>query len=269
MRILDVTVQDVIRSLEEPAGVLESTVDKIICGRSHELVQGIAVSFSATYEALNRAAELGANLFITHEGLFYSHHEGAHEMLKSDPVYQAKQALIEARHLTVYRFHDYPHRYTPDEITLGLIEAIGYDRYAIRHLSSASIIHLPSGQTVRQITEHLKAKLQLSHVRVIGNMDMICDRIGITVGYRGGGPHLIPMYENEQLQLIIAGEGPEWETPEYIRDASALGGSKSLILTGHAASEEPGMRRAADRIRQQFPNVPVHFIPVAPIFQVV
>lgn len=266
---MDVTVQDVIRSLEEPAGVLDSTVDKIICGRSAEVVQGIAVSFSATYEALNRAAELGANLFITHEGLFYSHHEGAQEMLTSDPVYQAKQALIEERHLTVYRFHDYPHRYTPDEITDGLIEAIGYDGYALRHLSSASIVHLPAGQTVRQIAEHLKAKLQLPYVRVIGSLDVMCERIGIAVGYRGGGQHLIPLYENEQLQLIIAGEGPEWETPEYIRDAVTLGGSKSLLLTGHAASEEPGMRRIAYRIRQQFPNVPVHFIPVAPIFQVV
>ncbi|MCM3127881.1 Nif3-like dinuclear metal center hexameric protein [Paenibacillus provencensis] len=267
--MLDITVQDVISSLEKPASALESTVDKIVCGRSDELVQGIAVSFSASYEALERAAELGANLFITHEGLFYSHHDGAHDMLKADPVYQAKQALIKARHLTVYRFHDYPHRYNPDEITDGLIEAIGYAGYVVRHLSSASIIHLPAGQTVRQITEHIKSKLQLSYVRVIGNMEMMCERIGIAVGYRGGGPHLIPMYENEQLQLIIAGEGPEWETPEYIRDALALGGSKSLILTGHAASEEPGMKRIADRISQRFPNVPVHFIPAVPIFQVV
>ena len=35
----------------------------------------------------------------------------------------------------------------------------------------------------------------------------------------GGGALAIPYFEAEHLDLIITGEGPEGETPEYVRDA--------------------------------------------------
>lgn len=265
---MNITVQDVISKLAEPVGPIERTVDKILFGHSDMEVRGIAVSFTASYEALKKAAELGLNLFLTHEGMFYSHHNDETSWQENSPIYKAKMKLIQSQKMTVYRFHDYPHRYVPDRITSGLIHALGI-RGEVQHLQAASLVQMEDDMSVRQVAEWIKGKLQISHVRLIGDPDMVCRRIGLAVGYRGGSQHLIPLYENEHLDLIIAGEGPEWETPEYIRDVLTLGGGKALLMLGHAASEEPGMSRIADRIRDLYPHIPVYFIPASPLIQVI
>lgn len=61
--------------------------------------------------------------------------------------------------------------------------------------------------------------------------------------------------------MLIAGEAAEWETVEYVRDASAQGRHKGLILLGHEVSEEAGMKQCAEDLRALFPGVPVIHIP--------
>ena len=45
------------------------------------------------------------------------------------------------------------------------------------------------------------------------------------------------LLERGDADLIICGEGPEWETPEYVREANRLGRSCGLIVLGHAVLE--------------------------------
>ncbi|MCG5026939.1 Nif3-like dinuclear metal center hexameric protein, partial [Anoxybacillus flavithermus] len=111
--------------------------------------------------------------------------------------------------------------------------------------------------------------LRLPFVRISGDLSAPCIRIGILVGYRGNGALSIPLFEQENLDAIIYGEGPEWETPEYIRDAVYQGRQKALIVLGHAESEEPGMRHLAEWLGSQFPYIPIYFIPETSIFQVI
>ena len=47
--------------------------------------------------------------------------------------------------------------------------------------------------------------------------------------------------QKEKPDVLIVGEVHEWETAEYVRDAQSMGSSMSLIVLGHAESEEPGM----------------------------
>ena len=98
---------------------------------------------------------------------------------------------------------------------------------------------------------------------------MPCERVGIMVGYRGGGELAIPLFLNEHVDLVIAGEGPEWETPEYVKDAVYQGRNKALIMLGHAESEAAGMKYLADALSSQFPMLPVHFVEDRPVFQIV
>ncbi|MNW68250.1 NIF3 (NGG1p interacting factor 3) [compost metagenome] len=79
----------------------------------------------------------------------------------------------------------------------------------------------------------------------------------------------IPLIQNKQLDLIIAGEGFEWETPEYIRDAVQQGKSKALIMLGHAESEAPGMNLLADRLAEQFTELSVHYVGERPVYTVI
>jgi len=69
--------------------------------------------------------------------------------------------------------------------------------------------------------------------------------------------------------VVIAGEGPEWETPQYVKDAVFQGKGRAYVALGHAESEEPGMKYLAEILERAFPGLPVHFVPETPVFRVV
>ncbi|AIQ42711.1 Nif3-like dinuclear metal center hexameric protein [Paenibacillus sp. FSL R5-0912] len=245
----------------------DGTVDRLEPGAPESEVQGIVTAFSASQYVIEQAVLLGANLIITHEGVFYSHQDNR-EGLENDPVYRQKSALIASTGVGIYRFHDYVHRYTPDGIIEGLLRELEWEPYVERHLPHVSILSVPAA-SVSEIAGYLKQQLHIPYVRAAGNLSAVCSRVGVLVGYRGGGAATIPLFEQESLDLIIAGEGPEWETPEYIRDAVRQGRSQALIMLGHAESEAPGMKLLAQRLALQFPDVPVHYIQEQPVFQIV
>ncbi|AFC29253.1 NGG1-interacting factor 3 [Paenibacillus mucilaginosus 3016] len=261
------TVREVIRSLEEPVGVLEKTVDTLKCGSPDRVVTGIVTAFMPTQHVLEQAAALGANLVVAHEGAYYSHHDPA-DFLEQDPVYLEKRQWIEASGLAIYRFHDYWHRYRPDGIMTGLLQSLGWEEYVVEDLPAATILEVPA-LTLGEAAEVVKSRLGLAFVRVSGDLSTPCTRIGLLAGYRGGGGSAIPLFGKGQVDLIIAGEGPEWETPEYVRDAVHQGRPKGLIMLGHAESEEPGMRYLAELLQRRFPEVPVHFLADKPVFRAV
>lgn len=260
------TIGHFLQRLVERAGLLEQTVDRLMFGSPETEVTGIVTTFLATQHVLEQTVALGANLVITHEGVFYSHHERM-ESIAEDPVYLTKRKLIENSGIAVFRFHDHVHRYRPDGITEGLVKALDWESYVEEHLPAACILNMPA-KTLSDIAEDVKMKLGIPYVRVVGESAAPCSRVGLLVGYRGGGTIAIPLFESRRLDLIIAGEGPEWETPEYIRDAMYQGRRKALLFLGHAASEEPGMRNVTDLLKKEFPDVPVHFIAERPLFQI-
>ncbi|NQX45108.1 Nif3-like dinuclear metal center hexameric protein [Paenibacillus tritici] len=264
---MTLTFGEVIRHLE--AGIPEphNTVDKLEPGAPETEVLGIVTAFSASHEVIEQALTLGANLIITHEGVYYSHQD-RREGLENDSVFRQKSALIAGSGIGIYRFHDYVHRYTPDGIMEGLLRELEWEPYVERNLPHVSILSIP-GMTVSEIAGYLKSKLHIPYIRAAGNLSARCSRVGVLVGYRGGGASTIPLYEQESLDLVIAGEGPEWETPEYIRDALRQGRDRALIMLGHAESEAPGMKLLAERLALRYPGVPVHFIPVQPVFHMV
>jgi putative NIF3 family GTP cyclohydrolase 1 type 2 len=264
---MTVTVQNVIDLLMEPVERLQNTVDTLKWGNPDMEVKGIVTAFMPTYRVIQQAIAMGANLLITHEGLFYSHHDNT-DAIENDVVYQEKRRLIEESGIAIFRLHDYIHRYRPDGITAGLIQALEWQSYVEEHQTAASVLSLPS-MSVREIAEYVKSKLDISFVRVVGNVSLPCTRIGLLAGYRGGGTLSIPLFEKEKLDLIIYGEGPEWETPEYVRDAIHQGKQKALIVLGHSESEESGMKNLADWLKSTLPYLPVFYIPEKPLFQVI
>lgn len=267
---LNFTVQDIIRSLTEPTGTFQSDVDGILYGRSDMIVHGVAVTFVASYEAIREAKRLGANLIISHEGLFYRHHHEPEEGRRGvNTVRDMKQDLIHSSEMTIYRFHDNPHRSEPDLITQSLLQAVKWEHFTVQHLPYAAIVELPKPLTIHDIAYEMKRCLDLPYLRLAGNRQMRCQTFGLLVGYRGGSEQTIPLYEQHQVDLVIAGEGPEWETPEYVRDALDQGKDKALLLLGHCSSEEPGMKRTAELVQKSFPQLPVHFISTRHLIEIV
>lgn len=261
------TVQMIMDALIEPVGTLGQTVDTLKYGHPSMEVTGIVTAFMPTRRVIEQALAKKANLVIAHEGLFFSHQDFETEG-GENRIAQAKQRWIEASNVAIFRFHDYWHRYMPDGITAGLIRELAWEPYVSAHHPAASLIDIPP-TTLRDVAAHVKARLDIPHIRIIGDLDMNCTRIGLLAGYRGGGPLAIPLFEQEHAELVIYGEGPEWETPEYVREAIRQGKQKALMVLGHAESEEPGMKALAIRLAAMFPDIPVHYIKESPLFQTI
>ncbi|MCL6458267.1 MAG: Nif3-like dinuclear metal center hexameric protein, partial [Gorillibacterium sp.] len=140
--------------------------------------------------------------------------------------------------------------------------------YLETNYPTAAILTIPE-VTVEELVQYVKQKLGLSSIRMVGDLTARCKRVGVLAGYRGGGVQAVPLFDKENLDVILYGEGPEWETPEYVRDAVYQGSQKALLVLGHAESEAPGMKYLAVAIKQYLPDIPVHFIAERPVLSIV
>ncbi|MGI6669684.1 MAG: Nif3-like dinuclear metal center hexameric protein [Acetivibrionales bacterium] len=171
-----VKIKEVIDTLTADAEPVTPTVDKLETGRPETIVKGIAITFLATHEIIEKAKNLGVNLLISHEGIFFSHHD-RREILKGDPVFEEKRRLLEECGMAVFRFHDSIHRYQPDAITQGLVESLGWTGCEVESLPDASILEIPE-TTMKEIVSTVKNRLCLPYVRFTGDPATPCRRVG-------------------------------------------------------------------------------------------
>jgi putative NIF3 family GTP cyclohydrolase 1 type 2 len=260
------TVQEVIDTIiaAVPGAPYPETVDTLKTGDPGQKVRAIATTFLASYDVIQRVIASGANLVITHEPTFYGHLDNT-IWLESDPVYKAKRALIDSNHIAIWRFHDYLHSLTPDPTFTGLVKALGWSAYTLD--DQPFVCQLPE-RTLGQLVQEIKSRLGLESVRVVGDPGMNCSRAGLVVGAPGGEMQISGM-GSQALDVLICGEINEWEISEYARDAAASGLARALVVIGHSASEEDGMREIVPWLQQRLPDVPVSFIPTGPALRTV
>lgn len=233
----------------------EETVDTYKGGHGDMGVTGIATTFMATMEVLKQAKATGLNLIITHEPTFYNHFDRT-DQFADDPIVAAKQKYIEDNDLIVFRFHDHWHRTQPDGIYKGMTAKLGWEAY--QRDGSQYFYDLPK-MSLKKLSKQLKKRFEHSTIRVVGDIDMEVSQVGMVLG-AAGSMRQIQSLQRDDVEVVIAGEVPEWETVEYIRDATSLGKKKALILLGHANSEEAGMAYCADWLKTFISEVPVAFI---------
>jgi putative NIF3 family GTP cyclohydrolase 1 type 2 len=212
-------------------------------------------------EVLKKANELNCNLIITHEPTFYNHlDETSH--LKDDPVYQAKLKYIEDNGLIIFRFHDHIHRTNPDGIMEGMLEKLDWKKYVV---SEDPMILEFQKMYVGDLAKDLKIAFDKSPIRVIGNLNAAFTRVAFAPGAPGYEVH-VRLLERDDVDILVGGEVPEWESITYVRDAVGAGMNKTLILLGHVNSEEAGMKYCASWLGGFIKNIPIHFIPAGDPF---
>lgn len=253
-----ITVDTVIRRLTEPAGPLESTADTLKSGRPDAEVRKVAVMFLATYTLIKRAIDAGADMIVTHEPTYYFHTD-QHDWGAGDPVFEQKRALIEQSGIAIFRLHDYIHRYTPDGILAGMVQQLDWEAYTQPEQNNVFSFPPNERHTVGTVAAHLKTRLGVDSLQIVGQPDMSVVRFGLLPGATGGRRQ-IGLLQDGGIDLLIVGEINEWETSEYVRDANDMGLRKALIVIGHQKSEEAGMITVVETLRQSFPSLPVEFM---------
>jgi putative NIF3 family GTP cyclohydrolase 1 type 2 len=253
------TAQQVIDRIKERVGVpwLSQTVDTFKAGDPDTPVTGIAVTMMATYDVLQRAADSGSNLIITHEPTFYGHQDETDALEQAgDPIYRSKQALIAQHHLVIWRFHDHWHRRQPDGIMTGMVRALGWESF--QRKADPAIFDLPE-TSLTELAGQIRERLHAMTLRVVGDPALKVAKVALSPGF-GGFTMNRPLLARDDVQVLVIGEAHEWEAIEYAADASASGHGKGLIAIGHIPSEQAGMEECVRWLRTFVTEVPVEFV---------
>lgn len=236
------------------------TCDGVKFGDTEQELTGIAVTCAPVYEVLGQAAEMGCNLIICHEPLFYNHPDDT-SWMQDNPVYQVKARKLAEHGIVVYRDHDAIHAHNPDCIYTGVMKELGWEPYRADKGRRPMLYQLPP-MTVSQLADTLKDALGLRTVRVIGCTEGVVSR----VAYVGGGNLSFDDTNTKMMmgdtEVMIAGELIDWTVMSFVRDAAVMGQQKTIIQLGHFNSEALGMKHAATWIAGIMgASVPVHWIP--------
>lgn len=266
-----VTAAEVLERIRAGVGVTwrSDTVDTVKAGSPDTVLTGVATTAMATLEVLRQAVSQGANLVITSEPTFYGRADAPEPAGQRtqpgaatpppppppDPVYEAKNRLIDEQGLVVFRLNEHWRARRPDPFAQGLAAALGWTpqtpageppRYS---LAPTTLAELAAGVKRRLDTR--------GGIRVIGDP---ATRVSTGALLPGSTPIAAALAAMPAADVVVAGEVREWESVEYARDAVYAGQPKGLILVGRVVSEEPGMALCARWLGSLVSEVPVRHI---------
>ena len=253
------TARQIVDQIHQHLGVAapSPTVDTFKAGNPDTVVTGIAVTMMATFDVLQRAAAEGDNFVITHEPTFYNHLDSTAALEKQeDAVLATKQKFISEHGLVVWRFHDGWHAHHPDGILLGMTRALNWSSYQI---AGQQNLFVRPALTVNALALEVKQKLGIRMLRVVGEPSLAVTRIAFLPG-AAGSARQIQLLERPDVEALLIGEAPEWETIEYVADAVSQGKHKALLILGHIPSEQAGMEECAAWLRSFINQIPVHMV---------
>jgi putative NIF3 family GTP cyclohydrolase 1 type 2 len=257
------TVGQIIERIQKNVGIpwRAETVDKIIVGSADMPVQGIATTMMATLDVVQRASALGRNFIITHEPTFWEHQDTT-TALPGDPTVEFKNNFMREHNVAVFRFHDHWHARRPDGIATGMMQELAWEKYASPDGPNRFLF--PS-MTLAALAANIKAKLKPATMRIVGDPKLQVSHVAASWGYnsREAG---IRTLAREDVDVLVAGEAREWEVVEYAQDIIASGKKKALILIGHVASEQAGMKYCASWLKGFVTELPIDFVPAAEPF---
>ena len=256
-------IETYLRSLNGGWVNFADTVDTWKAGDPDADVAGIAVGWMSYTWALERAAALGCNLFITHEPTFYHHLDNDPEIL-AWPESKSKLARIEALGLTVLRCHDLWDQYPGLGIAdawgqkLGLGEPIGGHGYFR--------VYAGGGRTAMQLARNMAARVQdlgQPGVHLIGAPERPVERIVTGTGAATPYHEMLVGYQADLVVCTDDGLG-------YWRDAAhAIDNDHTILVFHHHVSEEYGMELLARHLAEAFPAIPVNYIQQQCMYQLV
>jgi putative NIF3 family GTP cyclohydrolase 1 type 2 len=238
-------------------------------------VTGIVTTALASLDVLGSAVKVGANLIVTCEPTFFSKADTPTPPVRrgfgpgstgpatppspppADPVFSAKDDFIRKHNLVVWRFSDHWRLRTPDPFAQGMVNELGWSKFAdggdLRHLS---IQETSLDALVMHVKKSLKSR---GGMRIVGDPQLRLRKVALLPGSTTIQASLEAL---PGADVIIAGEVREWESVEYVRDTVALGGKKALILVGRIVSENPGMQVCAQWLMTIVPEVASTWVPV-------
>ncbi len=245
------------------------TCDTVKCGDPSRECSGIVVTCFASVEVIRKTIELGANLIITHEPLFWNH-EDKTDWLAASEVFSEKKRLLDSHGIVVWRDHDHIHGGPPcnnpefiDGIFYGIMQELGWTEYKLDYPNKPLLFALPETDALSLGLE-LKEKLGLNGIRIVGDKNAKVSKVFLCEHLRDADREVnskIIKTELEDIDAIIPLEIVDWTLCAFVRDCCSLGKSKVVYNIGHFNFEEPGMKFMCKYLPRLVGNTPVHYVP--------
>ena len=234
-----------------PAGKLNPE-EVFLFGNPQSEVSGICVCWMATTEAVLHAARHQCNLIVCHEALTLRDYPLWKNWVQCEtpwPADESRLRLLEEHQITVFRVHS---TVDPTHIGPGLWDALDlpapvFSGWVYSH-------HIVDPITAARLAHSMRVGLEVDHIRLTGDPTRTITNIGTCWG--GGGldrnmhiwiEHLLP----RGIEALVVGETSDF-TQRFCRECGI-----TLLEGGHSATEDPGLRRLAQDLRQKFPELPV------------
>jgi putative NIF3 family GTP cyclohydrolase 1 type 2 len=113
--------------------------------------------------------------------------------------------------------------------------------------------------TLLELGNKVKNMMGIQTIRMVGDLTLRCERVALLPGFPPSTWQMSSLGK-AGADVLITGEIHEWEVSEYIRDATQFGHQKGLIVIGHAASEEPGLKLIIPWLQERLPGVAIEFV---------
>jgi putative NIF3 family GTP cyclohydrolase 1 type 2 len=250
------TANDILDRIKKNLGIpwIESTYrDAFHAGDPNVEVRGIATTFMATLDLLQRAHAAGLNMVVSHETTFWNDHDEVKDLL-NDSLYKFKVDFCAKNNMVVWRIHDHVHAHRPDFIMVGLVRALGWT--GKESPQNPRVFTFPT-TTLGELAADIQRRTGSRALRVVGDLKAKVSTGACSMGY--GMPRF-----SQDVDVVIGGEQPEaggaYDATEYALDAAFFGKNKGQIILGHAISEEPGMEETAAWMRTFISEVPIQFV---------
>ncbi|HIE04355.1 MAG TPA: hypothetical protein EYP61_06305 [Candidatus Latescibacteria bacterium] len=212
----------------------------------------VMVAWTATPDVIEGTGRWGANILLVHESPFfpYNPEEGGTSDFLTWRANLRRIALLSEFGISVVRVHG-----TLDELCVldSFAELLGLPEPSV--LDGLVRVYDVPPSTVGEWVVRAKQRTGMEHVRMAGDPEKVVRRVGLLWGGMGLFVNLSYMEKLVRLGcgLLICGE-----TDAYAM-RFALESGCALIETGHEVSEEFGLRKAVDVLREAFPRTEFSF----------
>ena len=248
--------------------------DKVLYGQNYleDDCTGIVTTCWHSVAVIKKAYQIGANLIICHEAMFWNHGDHTTWLKENNnETFAEKKRLLEQCKIVVRRDHDHLHSGIPvsaspdgwaDGIFYGFAKELGWVKYMKNFNSLPINFDFPEGTTARSIGHHLIAKLHLNGCRIEGAPDTPVKKAIIPFHNVGKANDTINLINQEKIDCVLTMEMIDFTLAEYIRDSNMLGFNKTIVQIGHFNTEEAGMRYMQEWLPRAIKNteIPVNFV---------
>ena len=247
----------------------EPSVDRVIVGDAATVVRAVAVMWMPTWSALRAAAARGCNVAIVHEPTFFTHLDlkefdaafanvPPRARASLDETRDAKHRWIAEQGMVVIRCHD-----VLDAMPGGVVDCLArglgfapgdvvgeWQRYRVVRLTA----NMPErADAVAQRLANVFKVLGQPGVAFYGDPARAVRTLGLGTGYGCEPWRFVEL--GADMGITIDDRIKTWTEGEWADDSGF-----PLAVINHGTSEEWGVRRLAEIVREKCTPLPVHLI---------